>query len=98
MYDEEVETEVGHFLGATKKQSCSKDGDPTNPSKGQTSKPKSATAEMFADKKVRLLVVSTLVLQVSSQLSGINAVFYYSGLFFDGVIDNPLVGTTLIGG
>jgi len=24
-------------------------------------------------------------------------VFYYSGLFFDGVIDNPLVGTTLIG-
>jgi SP family facilitated glucose transporter-like MFS transporter 3 len=27
----------------------------------------------------------------------INAVFYYSGLFFDSVIDNPLVGTTLIG-
>jgi SP family facilitated glucose transporter-like MFS transporter 3 len=27
----------------------------------------------------------------------INAVFYYSGLFFDGVIDNPLVGTTLMG-
>jgi SP family facilitated glucose transporter-like MFS transporter 3 len=26
-----------------------------------------------------------------------NAVFYYSGLFFDGVIDNPLVGTTLMG-
>jgi len=96
-YDEEVETEVGHFLGATKKQSCSKDEDPTKPSKGQTSKTKSATAEMFSDKKVRLLVVSTLVLQVSSQLSGINAVFYYSGLFFDGVIDNPLVATTLIG-
>lgn len=27
----------------------------------------------------------------------INAVFYYSGIFFNGVIDNPLVGTTLIG-
>jgi len=25
-------------------------------------------------------------------------VFYYSGLFFEGVIDNPLVGTTLMGG
>ena len=23
--------------------------------------------------------------------------FYYSGLFFDGVIDNPLVGTTILG-
>jgi SP family facilitated glucose transporter-like MFS transporter 3 len=31
------------------------------------------------------------------QLYRINAVFYYSGLFFDGVIDNPLVGTTLMG-
>ena len=30
-------------------------------------------------------------------LCRINAVFYYSGLFFDGVIDNPLVGTTLMG-
>ena len=27
----------------------------------------------------------------------INAVFFYSGLFFEGTIDNPLVGTTLIG-
>jgi len=27
----------------------------------------------------------------------INAVFYYSGLFFDGIIDNPLVATTLMG-
>ena len=27
----------------------------------------------------------------------INAVFYYSGLFFEGVIDNPLVGTTILG-
>lgn len=28
----------------------------------------------------------------------INAVFYYSGMFFEGVIDNPLVATTLMGG
>ena len=28
----------------------------------------------------------------------INAVFYYSGMFFEGVIENPLVATTLMGG
>jgi len=31
---------------------------------------KNAMTEMFADKKVRLLVVSTLVLQVANQFSG----------------------------
>mmetsp|Transcript_6860 Transcript_6860/g.12223 ORF Transcript_6860/g.12223 Transcript_6860/m.12223 type:complete len:714 (+) Transcript_6860:67-2208(+) len=58
---------------------------------------KNAMLELFEDKSVRLLLVSSLVLQVSSQLSGHNAVFYYSGLFFDGVIDNPLMGTTIMG-
>ncbi|KAL7534440.1 hypothetical protein ACHAWF_004836 [Thalassiosira exigua] len=90
-YDEEVETEVEHYLGASKTQSLDADDG------GQDKQQKNAVAEMFADKKVRLLVVSTLVLQVANQFSGINAVFYYSGLFFDGVIENPLVGTTLIG-
>jgi SP family facilitated glucose transporter-like MFS transporter 3 len=32
-----------------------------------------------------------------SQLCGINAVFYYSTSFFVGVIDNPDVGTALVG-
>mmetsp|Transcript_29505 Transcript_29505/g.50235 ORF Transcript_29505/g.50235 Transcript_29505/m.50235 type:complete len:686 (+) Transcript_29505:58-2115(+) len=90
-YDEEVETEVEHYLGASKTQSLDDDANK------QGNEKKNATAEMFADKKVRLLVVSTLVLQIANQFSGINAVFYYSGLFFDGVIENPLVGTTLIG-
>jgi SP family facilitated glucose transporter-like MFS transporter 3 len=30
-------------------------------------------------------------------ISRINAVFYYSGLFLSSVIENPLVGTTLMG-
>ena len=89
-YDEEVETEVGHYLAASKSQ-------PMDNEKGHDKEKKNTVSDMFADKKVRLLVVSTLVLQVANQFSGINAVFYYSGLFFDGVIDNPLVGTTLIG-
>jgi SP family facilitated glucose transporter-like MFS transporter 3 len=53
--------------------------------------------EMIAHKKIRILLFSSLVLQMSQQLSGINAVFYYSTSFFEGVIDNPLVGTTIVG-
>ncbi|EED94266.1 sugar transporter [Thalassiosira pseudonana CCMP1335] len=72
--------------------------DKENPNQPNNKSSQNAMTEMFADKTIRLLVVSTLVLQVANQLSGINAVFFYSGLFFEGVIDNPLVGTTLIGG
>jgi SP family facilitated glucose transporter-like MFS transporter 3 len=52
---------------------------------------------MWSQPKIRLLLLSAIVLQVSQQFSGINAVFYYSTSFFEGVIDNPLVGTTLVG-
>ena len=91
-YDEEVETEVEFYISAAKTQSI--DGDS---SRSQGKDKNNPVKEMFADKSVRLLVVSTLVLQAGQQLGGINAVFYYSGLFFDGIVDNPLVGTTIIG-
>jgi SP family facilitated glucose transporter-like MFS transporter 3 len=94
-YDEEVETEVEHYLSASRTQSLQTDSDNDKVSGGRTSK--NPMIQMFQDDKVRLLVISTLVLQVANQFSGINAVFYYSGLFFDGVIENPLVGTTLMG-
>jgi MFS transporter, SP family, solute carrier family 2 (facilitated glucose transporter), member 3 len=55
-------------------------------------------AEMWSHPKIRVLLVSSLILQMSQQFSGINAVFYYSTSFFEGVIDNPLVGTTIVGG
>lgn len=45
----------------------------------------------------RLLVASFVVLHAAQQLTGINAIFYYSNSFFVGIIDNPLVGTTLVG-
>jgi SP family facilitated glucose transporter-like MFS transporter 3 len=53
--------------------------------------------EMLAHPKIRKLLLSSLALQMAQQLSGINAVFYYSTAFFEGVIDNPLVGTTIVG-
>ena len=56
----------------------------------------SALYDLFRDQHVRLLLVSCLVLQISQQLCGINAVFYYSTMFFEGLISNPLTGTTLV--
>ena len=45
----------------------------------------------------RLLVISFVILHAAQQLTGINAIFYYSNSFFVGIIDNPLVGTSLVG-
>ena len=91
-YDHEVDTEVDHFVSAMEAQKVKTSSSPSSTSK------ESGFAEMFADKSIRLLVVSCFVLQISQQFSGINAVFYYSTAIFDGVISNPLVGTTLAGG
>lgn len=90
-YDEEVEAEVQHYLGASGGSKKDDDGDATK-------EPANATAELYADKSVRLLLVTSLLFQIVQQLSGINAVFFYSGIFFDGIIENPLVATTLMGG
>ena len=86
-YDHEVDTEVSHLLRAMDNQ------DVKHGEKHTTL----GFAELIADKNVRLLVVSCFVLQAAQQLCGINAVFYYSTSFFEGVIDNPLIGTTLVG-
>ena len=94
-YDHEVETEVSHFLSASKVQQTGKE--PATENQETEKKGGSAFIEMFQDRKVRLLVVSSLILQMGQQLCGINAVFYYSTSFFEGVIDNPLVGTTIVG-
>jgi MFS transporter, SP family, solute carrier family 2 (facilitated glucose transporter), member 3 len=84
-YDHEVETEVGHFVmgGDAQKQS-------------ETSQ-LAVLKEMWRVPKIRSLLLASLTLQVAQQLCGINAVFYYSTIFFEGVIDDPLVGTTLVG-
>ena len=90
-YDHEVEIEVDHYLAACHAQK------PTNAVDGDHFNSKSGVLEMFADRKIRLLVVSAIVLHMGQQLCGVNAVFYYSNMFFEGVIDNPLVATTIVG-
>lgn len=84
-HDEEVEKEVGNFLigGSAQKADSDKEG--------------AVLKEIWTNRKRRMLLLSCLVLQMGQQLSGINAVFYYSTSFFEGVIDDPLVGTTIIG-
>jgi len=89
-YDHEVETEVDHFTGAMKAQGIK------SPSNSDTSE--NGFIQMCSDRSIRLLVISCLVLQMSQQLCGINAVFYYSSIIFKDVISDPLVGTALVGG
>jgi hypothetical protein len=56
-----------------------------------------AVWDLLTDKRVRLLVISFSILHAAQQLSGINAVFYYSTSFFKGIVANPLVGTAAAG-
>mmetsp|Transcript_26952 Transcript_26952/g.41295 ORF Transcript_26952/g.41295 Transcript_26952/m.41295 type:complete len:659 (+) Transcript_26952:140-2116(+) len=84
-YDHEVETEVGYFLvgGAAQQQEKQSQSD--------------VLKELMSHHKLRQFFIACIILQVGQQFCGINAVFYYSTSFFKGVIDNPLVGTTIVG-
>ena len=44
------------------------------------------------------MLVSAVVLHVTQQMCGINAVFYYSTTFFEGVIEDPAIGSLLVAG
>jgi SP family facilitated glucose transporter-like MFS transporter 3 len=82
--EQEVEREVGHFIIGESAQK-QEEGDKANTLK-----------DIWSHSKRRKLLVSCLILQMAQQLSGINAVFFYSTAILEGVIDNPLVGTTII--
>jgi SP family facilitated glucose transporter-like MFS transporter 3 len=84
-YDHEVETELGHLVmgGAAQRQ--------------EKTSTIAVLRDMLDDTRVRKLLLSSFALQIAQQFSGINAVFYYSTSFFDGVIENPLIGTTIVG-
>jgi SP family facilitated glucose transporter-like MFS transporter 3 len=83
--DEEVEAELRTYILSANAQ-------------GQGRKSDFAMlSEMMSHKRVRLLFLCSISLHMIQQLCGINAVLYYSTSFFEGVIEKPLVGTTLIG-
>lgn len=65
-YDDEIETEVDHFLGALQCQSLNSGGGDG----GKRGDGKGATAELFSDRSVRLQLISSLLLQVSKMMSG----------------------------
>eukprot|EP00954_Amorphochlora_amoebiformis_P026372 1378831-Amorphochlora_amoeboformis.AAC.1 len=52
--------------------------------------------ELLFDSSLRRLIICTLVLQMTQQFCGINAVFYYSTQFLSGAVSDPLVGSVLI--
>jgi SP family facilitated glucose transporter-like MFS transporter 3 len=83
--EHEVEREVGNFIIGESAQHHDEN------QKGDVLK------ELMSHNRRRKLLISCLILQMAQQLSGINAVFFYSTAILEGVIDNPLVGTTVIG-
>lgn len=88
-HEHEIEIEVNHFVHAQHAQACDNNDDHTSS--------EVAFMAMLMDKQTRRLLICSLILQIAQQLSGINAVFYYSTMFFDGLIDSPLLGTTIVG-
>jgi SP family facilitated glucose transporter-like MFS transporter 3 len=57
----------------------------------------SVLAKMMTRSQDRYLFFCIIILHASKKLSGVNAVFYYSTSLFEGIIDDPLIATTLIG-
>jgi len=83
----EVEQEVQNYLFASARHKTAR----------HSAHSPGAVFDLLMAKDMRILLISSIVLQLAQQLSGINAVFYYSTTFFQGVISNPLLGTTAIG-
>jgi hypothetical protein len=85
-HEREIESEVLNFLSASLVHKTAR---PSAHSSG-------AMFDLLLDRTYRPLLTAVIGLQVAQQLCGINAVFYYSTGFFQGVLDNPLMGTCLV--
>jgi len=85
--DDEVEKEVGHLMAA-----CV-----TAQTQHESAHSGGAVWDLLTLKSHRLLVGGFVVLHMAQQLTGVNAVFYYSTSFFQGVVSDPVQGTILCG-
>lgn len=85
---EEAEEEAQHFLFASNLNKTDERDDGVG---------HSALGSLMKSKDMRYLFISAIILQCGQQLCGINAVFYYSTMFFEGIIDDPLLGTCFVG-
>ena len=92
---DQIEMEVRHIVGAN---AVHKLGGPETEDSAMNTDILSALYSVYKDDKARPLLFAAMALHVAQQLCGINAVFYYSTMFFEGVISNPLLGTTLVAG
>jgi len=84
--DEEVDEEVRNFLTAAEVHRTDRGSAHSG----------GAMADLLQAREYRGLLIAAIGLQLAQQLCGINAVFYYSTSFFEGIIDNPLQGTCLV--
>ena len=99
--DDESARDEAHCIAAAA-AAVARDEDPATPDadRGSLRRREEATGgdrAAVAARARRVLFASTFVLHATQQLSGINAVFYYSTTFLDGVIPNPALGTALVG-
>jgi SP family facilitated glucose transporter-like MFS transporter 3 len=83
-YGHEVDTETNLIIHASHVQCCSNNDD--------------ILRKIIQDKTMRKLLICSLFLQVAQQFSGINAVFCYSSMVFDGLNVDALLGTSAVGG
>jgi Sugar (and other) transporter len=94
--EEAVEMEVLLMTNSVSTTSLTDSPQPTPTTTPTTTIPSTnaTTFTQFAlDPCNRIPLVSAILFPIAQQLSGINAVFYDSTLFFNGVIANPLTGT-----
>lgn len=83
----DVNREVDHYLFAAQRHKQ------TSHSSAHSS---AAMWDLLCNEQLRPLLISILILQIAQQLCGINAVFYYSTSIFQGIISNPMIGTTIV--
>lgn len=96
--EEDIDREIEHVLAASalhiSEQSATHEHGSLR--RKRASNDFQAKNPLLADRHVRRVLGAVVALHLAQQLCGINAVFYYSTMFFQGIIADPLLGTTIV--